>query len=118
MADYSAIRSHFESNNLHYYTFHAKSQKPIKAVIRHLPLSTPAEDILDGLVSLGFDVISVKQMSSTRRPSAEGTSVVNLPLFLVTLPRTPKYQEIFKLTGLCHIAIKVEAYKAQTGLTH
>jgi hypothetical protein len=117
MADYSTIRSHFGSKNLHYYTFHSKSQKPIKAVMRHLPSSTPAEDISDGLVSLGFDVISVKQISSTRRPSAEGTSVVNLPLFLVTLTRNPKSQEIFKLTGLCHIAIKVEAYKAQTGLT-
>jgi hypothetical protein len=113
MADYSTIRSHFESNNLHYYTCHPKSQKPIKAVIRHLPLRTPAEDISDGLDSLGFDVISVKQMSSTRRPSAEGTSLVNLPLFLVTLPRTPKSQEIFKLTGLSHITIKVEAYKAR-----
>jgi hypothetical protein len=38
-------------------------------------------------------------------------------LFLITLPITTKSQEIFKLTGLCHIAIKVEAYKAQTGLT-
>jgi hypothetical protein len=117
MADFSAIRSHFESNNLHYFTFHPKSQKPIKAVIRHLPFNTPAEDISDGLVSLGFDVISVKQMTSTRRPSAEGASQINLPLFLVTLPRNQKSQDIFKITGLCHISIKVEAYKAQTGLT-
>jgi hypothetical protein len=102
---------------LPYYTFHSKFQKPMKAVIRHLPLSTPADYISDGLVGLGFDVISVKQMSSTLRSSAEGTSHVNHPLFLITLPRTTKSQEIFKLTGLCHIAIKVEAYKAQTSLT-
>jgi branched-subunit amino acid transport protein AzlD len=32
----------------------------IKAVIRHLPFTTPAEDISDGLVDFSFDVISVK----------------------------------------------------------
>jgi hypothetical protein len=29
-------------------------------VIRHLPHNTPAEDISDELVSLGFDVVIVK----------------------------------------------------------
>jgi hypothetical protein len=37
-------------------------------------------------------------------------------LFLITLPRTAKSQEIFHLTSLCHISIRVEAYRAQTGL--
>jgi hypothetical protein len=56
-------------------------------------------------------------MSATHRSLAEGTSTVNLPLFLITLPRTSKSQEIFRLTCLCHIAIRVEAYRARTGLT-
>jgi hypothetical protein len=45
MADFSAIRSHFESNNLHYFVFYPKSQKPVKAVIQHLPISALVEDI-------------------------------------------------------------------------
>jgi hypothetical protein len=96
MADFSAIRSHFQSHNLPYFTFYPKSQNPIKAVI-HLPFSTPEEDISDGLVNFGFDVISLKQMSATRRSLAEGTSTVNNPLFLTNLPRTTKSHEIFKL---------------------
>jgi hypothetical protein len=40
-----------------------------------------------------------------------------LASFLVTLPRTAKSQELFRLTSLCHIAIRVEAYKALNGLT-
>jgi hypothetical protein len=51
--------------------FYAKSKKPMKAVIRHLSHNTPAEDISDGLVSLGFDGISVKQMTATRRSPHE-----------------------------------------------
>jgi hypothetical protein len=117
MADFEAVKSYFTNNNLSYYSFFPKSQKPIKAVIRHLPPNTPAEDISDGLVNRGFDVISVKQMTSTRRSSSEGETTRNLPLFLITLPRTAKSQEIFKLPSLCHISISVEAYRAQTGLT-
>jgi hypothetical protein len=81
MTDFNAVRSHFDKNNLSYFTF-PKSDRPIKAVIRHIPIDTPAEDISDGLVTLGFDVVSVKQMSASRRSPAQGTNTVNLPLFL------------------------------------
>jgi hypothetical protein len=37
-------------------------------------------------------------------------------LFLITLPRMAKSQEIFKLSRLCHISISVEAYRAHSGL--
>jgi hypothetical protein len=56
-------------------------------------------------------------MSTTRRSPSEGTLSKNLPLFLITLPRTAKSQEIFRLTALCHIAVRVETYRAQNGLT-
>jgi hypothetical protein len=109
VVDFQAVKLHFESNHLSFYSF-PKSDKPIKAVIRHLPNNTPAEDIAEGLGDIGFDVVSMRQMSTSRR-SPEGTPVT-LPLFLVTLPRTIKSQEIFKLFSLCHIAIKVDAYKS------
>jgi hypothetical protein len=51
-------QSHFESNILPHVTFYPKSQKPIKAVMRHLPVSAPAERISDGLVGFGCDVIA------------------------------------------------------------
>jgi hypothetical protein len=86
-ADFSAIYSHFESNNLPYFTFHPKSQKPIKVVIWHLPFTTPTEDISDGLVNPGFHVISVKQMSATHSLPAEGSTTVNIPILLTTLSR-------------------------------
>jgi hypothetical protein len=64
MADFSAIKEHFNSQNLNYFIFFPKSLKPVKVVIRHLPGNTPTEEIYEGLVELGFDIISVKQMST------------------------------------------------------
>jgi hypothetical protein len=81
-----------------YYSFFPKSENPIKPVMRHLPHNTPAEDISDVLVSLGFDVVSVKQMTANRHSPPEESKIINLPLFLVTLSRTAKSQEIFRLS--------------------
>jgi hypothetical protein len=67
MADYSAIKSFLQKENLHFFTFHPKSLKPIKAVIRHLPPVTSAEEIYEALTDLGFDVVSVKQMTSSQQ---------------------------------------------------
>jgi hypothetical protein len=117
VADFQSVKPHFDSQNLSYYSFFHKSEKPIKAVIRHLPHNTPAEDISVTLVSLDFDVVSVKQMTATRRSPPEESKIINLPLFLVTLPRTAKSHKMFRLSSLCHIAIRVEAYRAQNALT-
>jgi hypothetical protein len=107
MVDFLGVKSHLKNQNLAFFTFFPKSEKPTRAVIRHLPINTPAEDICDGLVSLGFDVVRVKQMTTTRRYSPDEHKLITLLLHLVTLPRTTKSQEIFHLHSLSHIAIKV-----------
>jgi hypothetical protein len=45
MIYFSAIKAYFTSENPPFYSSFPKSQKPVKAVIRHLPSITPAEDI-------------------------------------------------------------------------
>jgi hypothetical protein len=72
MADSSTICSHFKCSNLTYFIFNPKSQNLINDVVGHLPFTAPAEDILDGLVDLGFDVISAKQISATLQSPAKG----------------------------------------------
>jgi hypothetical protein len=109
MADFQSVKSHCDSENLLYRSF-PKSEKPIKAVLCHLPHNAPAEDIYDGLVSLGFEVVSIKQMTATQRSPPNVTKIKNLPLFLVTLSRTAKSHEIFRLSSFSHITIKVEVY--------
>jgi hypothetical protein len=66
MADFQSVESHFYKQNLFYHSF-PKSEKPIKTVICHLPHNAPAEDISDGLVSLGFEVVCIKQMIAIQR---------------------------------------------------
>jgi hypothetical protein len=69
----------------------------------------PAEDISKSLENLGFNII-VRELTISRRAPNGQTYMENLPLFLVTLTRNVKSQEIFKLNSLNHIIIKVESY--------
>jgi hypothetical protein len=87
MSDYLAAKHYFDSQKLPYFTFYPKWEKPIRAVIRHLPIDTSEEDVSHGFVELGFDILNVKQLSSKRAQADGGTQTTNIPLFLVTLKR-------------------------------
>jgi hypothetical protein len=63
MIDYNAIQK------FHFFTFRTNADKPVKAVIRHLPGSTSAYDITVALPEIDYDVISLKQMTAKRPPS-------------------------------------------------
>jgi hypothetical protein len=96
MEDYSAIESYLVGNNLHYFTFSPISEKPMKAVIHHLPPDMSAEDISSSFEDFGFKVMNVRQMTATQRAPNGQTQAVPLPLFLVTITRNIKSQEIFE----------------------
>jgi hypothetical protein len=99
MADFQSFKSHIEIQNLSYHSFFPKFEKPIKEAIRHLPHNTPAEDISDGLVSLGLDDVSIKQMTATRRSPPEDSKFIYLPLFLINAVDS-KVPESFRLSTL------------------
>jgi hypothetical protein len=90
MTEYSTMKSYPEKSNLYCFTFSKNSEKHIKAVIRHLSPDTPTEDISSNLEDLGFNVINVRQMTTTRRATSGQTHMKPLSLFLVTLTRNVK----------------------------
>ncbi|PNF27753.1 hypothetical protein B7P43_G12787, partial [Cryptotermes secundus] len=116
MADYKATQNLLNQKGLSFFTFYTKGDNPVNAVIRHLPSNTSSEDITVALQELAYEVISVKQMAA-KRPFPTGHTLISLFLFLVTLARNHKSQEIFKITNLCNIIVKVQAYKSKSGLT-
>jgi hypothetical protein len=109
--------SHLNSRVLHHFTFYPKSDKPIEAVIPHLPMIICFEDIALALQELGFDVNNLKEMTAKRLFPEGSVTTLTLLLFLVTLACCQKSQTIFTLTDLRNIGIKIETYRAQTGLT-
>jgi hypothetical protein len=82
-------------NNLHYFTFFLNSEKPTKAVIRYLSPNTPAQVISSSLEGLGFNVINVRKLMTTRTAPNGQIHVEVLPLVLASLTRNTKSQELF-----------------------
>jgi hypothetical protein len=113
-ADFQSVKSYFDDHNLSYYSFFPKSEKPIKAVILHLPHNIPAEDISDRLVSPGFNIVGVKQMTATfLSPYEESKNHRPAPV-----PRnSAEDSKVFHLSSLCYFAKMVQAYKVQNALT-
>jgi hypothetical protein len=87
MEYHSAMKSHLEKNNLRYFTLSPNAEKHIKALIRHLPQDTPAEDTSNSLEELRFNVINARQMTATRTAPNGQTQVEPFPLFPFTLTR-------------------------------
>jgi hypothetical protein len=69
------MKFYTEKNNLHYFTLYPNSEKPVKAVIHHIPPDMPAEDIANSLEDSGFNVINVRQMTATQRAPNRHTHV-------------------------------------------
>jgi hypothetical protein len=108
VADYKAVRNHLSQKCVPFFSFYTKGDKPVKAVIRHLPNHTSSEDITVALQELGYEVISVKKMTE-KRPSSEGeVTLVSFPLFLITLVRNQKSLYILKISSRSNIIVKVQ----------
>ncbi|GFW95131.1 uncharacterized protein TNCV_1497701 [Trichonephila clavipes] len=97
--------SHFleSDSQFQFYTFPLLENKPLKVVIKGLPRVTLPEEITIDLEELGFTVTSCTQMISKR-------TKLELPFFLITLPRNDFNLTIRQLTHLHYLKISVEGY--------
>lgn len=114
MTDHSATKSYLEKNNLHCFTLFPNFEKPIKAVIH----SPPPPILSIGWYSqqpwgLRLEYHQREQMTATGTAPKGQIYTEPFLLFLEML----RSQQIFKVNILCHIVIKVELYRVQTGLT-
>lgn len=82
--------------------------RPLKVVIRGLPIDTPINEIHEALVAQNLTPTKVIQLTS-RKISNKGNP---LPLFQIQLPNTEVNKTILRLKSIDYIAVKVEEYRA------
>lgn len=108
MDDFYAAKSYCQNANQQFATTIPKKDRPIKVVIRQLPIDTLVDDIKQDLCDQNFDCDSVAQLS---RKDPQTSARVKLPLFLVTLPRhSNNNNSIYDLQYLLSYRIKIEKY--------
>jgi len=76
--------------------------KSLNVVLRGIPTVITSDEVLQELVSLGFNVTLVKIFGSPKKP---------MPICMVTIKKDPASKYIFILSSLFYINIQVEAFK-------
>lgn len=108
LTDYRKLQGALEKENFSFYTFKdPEAVPPIKAVIRHLPITASVGDIKEELTDdfHKFSVLNVAQMRKNGQPNG-----APLPLFVVTLKNEPHSKEIKNLRTLLYVRISVEDF--------
>ncbi|GFY34699.1 nucleic-acid-binding protein from transposon X-element [Trichonephila clavipes] len=104
---YHAIRRYIDTEKLEAFTYQLLDEKELKAVIRGMPADTPPQEIID-LLTVGITVNECQEMTNRK-------TGLPMPLFLITLPRNKINKDIFNMTELCYLKIKVEPLRPKLG---
>ena len=109
--DHRIIKKFLDEEKKEYYTFQLKNERPIRVVLKRLPVNVNPDDIKEELTALGFPVRSVKQITKT-----ENNQIIKLPTFPIELDNTEKAKEIYDLNRLLYTVVSVESYRPRAGL--
>ncbi|GFX43507.1 nucleic-acid-binding protein from transposon X-element [Trichonephila clavipes] len=86
-----------------FFCIKPKLDKPIKVVIKGLPIYTKTQEIHSDLEEEGFTVEKVSQFISKKHRGP-------LPFFLITLPRNASNSKIFDIKTLGYLQVRVEGF--------
>ncbi|GFW68456.1 nucleic-acid-binding protein from transposon X-element [Trichonephila clavipes] len=108
--DHRDIVTHLENIRAQHYVIKRLADRPIKVVLKGLPVKTDAADIEDDLKSQGFEVEKVAQLRkfSTKEP---------LPIFMVEVRRNEKAELIHDVKTVCYLSVTVEPFRKKPGAT-
>ncbi|GFU60521.1 nucleic-acid-binding protein from transposon X-element [Trichonephila clavipes] len=108
--DHRDIVTHLENIRAQHYIIKRLADRPIKVVLKGLPVKTDAADIEDDLKSQGFEVEKVAQLRkfSTKEP---------LPIFMVEVRRNEKAELIYDLKTVCYLSVTVDPFWKKPGAT-
>ncbi|GFX78961.1 nucleic-acid-binding protein from transposon X-element [Trichonephila clavipes] len=92
-----------EDRDIEFYVIKPKESRPIKVVVKGLPGCTKPSEIILDLENQGYTVISCSQLISKR-------TKLELPFFLITMPRNEQNLTVFYVTHLGFMQVKIECY--------
>lgn len=105
---YRKIVSLLTEQKIFYYTYSLPADRPIKVIIKKLPNTTRPEAIREELLDRGFSVESVIQFKKRK----EG-ELVNIPTYLVSLARNEMSKNIYNITRLQRMVVRIEEYRGR-----
>lgn len=99
--DYIKLRKHYTDNKIQYHTYHNPETKPLSVVMKNVPPSLSAEEILADLEDYKLPIKKI-----TRLYYKDKTP---MPVCVIDLEATEKASAIYKINKLGNSIVKIEA---------
>ncbi|GFT59464.1 nucleic-acid-binding protein from transposon X-element [Trichonephila clavipes] len=105
---YHTIRSFIDREKLESYTYQLNEEKELKVVIRGMPSDMPPQQIIEGLTELGLTINDCHVMINRK-------TGLPIPLFLLSLPKNESNKDVYNVTEICYMKIKIEPLDKKKG---
>lgn len=99
---FKSIQKILHQNSILFVTYSLPKDRMIKVVLRGVPTDITEEKIKTDIENHGLSIILVKRFDTLNKP---------LPLCLVILKRYQTVTQIYDITSIFYIKIKVESYR-------
>lgn len=108
--DYDNTLNTLKQMNIEHHTHTPKTRKPIKLVLKGLPVNVDVNDIKsDILKKINVDV-SIKQFT---KKNLENNTVINLPIYSVVFPANTNFKDIFNIKEIFYCLVRWEKFNAK-----
>ncbi|GIX83207.1 hypothetical protein CEXT_80141 [Caerostris extrusa] len=88
-----AITKYFTDGKIEFYVITPKNQRPLKAVLKGVPVSYSADEIATGLAELGLKIDQVRQLTNLKTKAP-------IPVWQIVYRKAPENNKIFEALSL------------------
>ncbi|GFT65799.1 uncharacterized protein TNCV_729341 [Trichonephila clavipes] len=108
--EHRIVTNYLEEISDEFYVIDPPDSRPLKVVIKGLPISTEIDEIQEDLTSQGFSVEKVAQLTRSKTKSP-------LPIFMVELEKKSDSPDIFKMKKCCCLTVQIDAFNRRPGVS-
>ncbi|GFS68819.1 uncharacterized protein TNCV_409061 [Trichonephila clavipes] len=108
--DHDEITKYLKDKNLEFYTIEPPITRPLKLVIKGLPVDIDPEDIKKDLISKGIKIVKTTQLKRF-------VSKTPLPIYMIEIERDENVNDIFQVRSCLYMQIKIDPFKKGNRIT-
>lgn len=110
--DYRSLTRAINEAKFEWHSYENKATRPCKVIARGLHPTCNTNFILDDLKQLGFNVLSVVNL--TKKKKLNDKEIIDpLPLFMLTFDHSEDIKKVFSITHIVKTKVRIEAIRKQ-----
>ncbi|GFV28098.1 uncharacterized protein TNCV_677861 [Trichonephila clavipes] len=108
--DHDGIIKYLKDKNIEFFVIESPLSRPLKLVIKGLPVDIDPEDIKNDLISKGIKIVKATQLKRF-------ISKAPLPIYMIEIARDENVNDIFQVRSCLFMQIKIDPFKKGNRVT-